>query len=132
MKIEVLRKKPLWELKVIIKALSQPISSFLNTDEDNERLENTRRVLKERNGYEIHWKFYLDYGNNNACHYILSSVEFNMSQLQIKTNIENGDLPKDFNKKELEPIPFGNVSLTLNDILNLPKFTELLKGNKKD
>ena len=48
MKIEILRKKPLWELKVIIKALSQPISSFLNTDEDNERLENTRKVLKER------------------------------------------------------------------------------------
>ena len=48
MKIETLRKKPLWELKVIIKALSQPISSFLNTDEDNERLENTRKVLKER------------------------------------------------------------------------------------
>ena len=48
MKIEALRKKPLWELKVIIKALSQPISSFLNTDEDNERLENTRKVLKER------------------------------------------------------------------------------------
>ena len=48
MKIEILRKKPLWELKVIIKALSQPVSSFLNTDEDNERLENTRKVLKER------------------------------------------------------------------------------------
>ena len=48
MKIEILRKKPLWELKVIIKALSQPISSFLNTDEDNERLENARKVLKER------------------------------------------------------------------------------------
>jgi len=48
MKIEILRKKPLWELKVIIKALSQPVSSFLNTDEDNERLENARKVLKER------------------------------------------------------------------------------------
>ena len=48
MKIEILRKKPLWELRVIIKALSQPISSFLNTDEDNERLENARKVLKER------------------------------------------------------------------------------------
>ena len=72
----------------------------------------------------------MDYGNNNACHYILSSVEFNMSDL------ENVDLPKqlelDFNKKELEPIPFGNLSLTLNDMLNLVKFTELLKGNKKD
>ena len=49
MNIEILRKKPLWELKVMVKALSQPISSFLNTDEDNERLENARKVLKERN-----------------------------------------------------------------------------------
>ena len=48
MNIETLRKKPLWELKVMEKALSQPISSFLNTDEDNERLENARKVLKER------------------------------------------------------------------------------------
>ena len=56
-----------------------------------------------------------------------------MSDLRVKPNQDNGDLPKDFKKKpKLEPIPFGNVSLTLNDILNLPKFTELLKGNKKD
>ena len=59
-----------------------------------------------------------------------------MSQLQIKTNIENGDLPKqmelDFNKKELEPIPFGQHQLTFIDMLNLVKFTELLKGDKKD
>ena len=59
-----------------------------------------------------------------------------MSQLQIKTNIENGDLPKqlefDFNKKELEPIPFGNLPPTFIDMLNIELFTELLKGNKKD
>ena len=48
MNIETLRKKPTWELKVMIKALSQSISSFLNTDEDNERLENARKVIKER------------------------------------------------------------------------------------
>ena len=48
MKIETLRKKATWELKVMVKALSQPISSFLNTDEDNERLENCKLVLKER------------------------------------------------------------------------------------
>jgi len=48
MNIEILRKKPSWELKVMIKALSQSISSFLNTDEDNERLENARKVIKER------------------------------------------------------------------------------------
>ena len=59
-----------------------------------------------------------------------------MSQLQIKTNIENGDLPKqlefDFDKKELEPIPFGNLPPTFIDMLNIELFTELLKGNKKD
>jgi hypothetical protein len=59
-----------------------------------------------------------------------------MPELVIKTAVENGDLPKqlefDFNKKDLEPIPFGNISFTLNDILNLPKFTELLEGNKKE
>ncbi len=48
MNIETLRKKPTWALKVMIKALSQSISSFLNTDEDNERLENAKKVLKER------------------------------------------------------------------------------------
>ena len=48
MNIETLRKSPTWSLKVMIKALSLPISSFLNTDEDNERLENAKKVLKER------------------------------------------------------------------------------------
>jgi len=28
--------------------LSQPISSFINTDEDNQRLEDAKLVLKER------------------------------------------------------------------------------------
>ena len=53
MKIEVLRKKPLWELRVMIKALSQPISSFLNTDEDNKRLENARKVLLEKSSWLV-------------------------------------------------------------------------------
>ena len=48
MNIEILRKKPLWELKVMVKALNQPISGFLNTDEDNERLENCKKIIKER------------------------------------------------------------------------------------
>jgi len=52
------------------------------------------------------------------------------------SDLENVDLPKqlelDFNKKELEPIPFGNLPLTFIDMLNLVKFTELLKGDKKD
>ena len=48
MNIETLRKSPTWSLKVMIKALSQPISSFLNTDEDNERLEKAKQELKRR------------------------------------------------------------------------------------
>ena len=59
-----------------------------------------------------------------------------MPDLRIKPNIENGDLPKqlefDFNKKELEPIPFGNLPPTFTDMLNIELFTELLKGYKKD
>ena len=48
MNIETLRKQSTWSLKDMIKALSIPISSFLNTDEDNERLENAKKVMKER------------------------------------------------------------------------------------
>jgi len=48
MTLETLRKKTTYELKAIIKALSLPISSFLNTDEDNQRLENAKLVLAER------------------------------------------------------------------------------------
>ena len=59
-----------------------------------------------------------------------------MSDLRIKPNIENGDLPEqmefNFEKKELEPIPFGDLPLTFTDMFNIELFTELLKGNKKD
>ena len=59
-----------------------------------------------------------------------------MPELVIKTAVDNGDLPKqlefDFNKKDLEPIPFGQDQLTFIDMLNLVKFTELLEGNKKE
>jgi len=55
-----------------------------------------------------------------------------MTDLRIKPNSENGDLPKDFEKKDLEPMPFGNLPLTFIDMLNLVKFTELLKGDKKE
>ena len=59
-----------------------------------------------------------------------------MSELVKKTAIENGDLSEqmefDFNKKELEPMPFGDLPLTFADMLNIELFTELLKGNKKD
>ena len=43
-----LRTKPTWELRAIVKALSLPVSSFLNTDEDNKRLEQAQIVLYER------------------------------------------------------------------------------------
>ena len=59
-----------------------------------------------------------------------------MPDLRIKANIENGDLPEqmefDFNKNELEPMPFGNLPPTFIDMLNIELFTELLKGDKKD
>jgi hypothetical protein len=59
-----------------------------------------------------------------------------MSELVEKTAIENGDLSEqlefDFNKKELEPISFGNLPPTFIDMLNIELFTELLKGDKKD
>ena len=41
-------------------------------------------------------------------------------------------LELDFNKKDLEPIPFGDLPPTFIDMLNIELFTELLKGNKKD
>jgi len=40
----------------MIKALSQPISSFINTDEDNQRLEDATLVLKERKKYDYRQK----------------------------------------------------------------------------
>jgi len=43
-----LRTLATWELRQIVKALSLPISSFLNTDQDNERLEQAQIVLYER------------------------------------------------------------------------------------
>ena len=76
-----------------------------------------------------------------------------MSHGQIKTNLENGDLSRDMRKAngdklfdfrtkemkeimkekpKLEPIALGGLSLTFADMLNLVKFTELLKDNKKD
>ena len=48
MNIEILRKKANWELKAIQRALTLPVSSFLNTYEDIERLKNVQLVLKER------------------------------------------------------------------------------------
>ena len=56
-----LRNKPTWELRAIIKALS--VIPFLNTDEDNERLEQAQIVLYERRlknsqpiKMEVKWK----------------------------------------------------------------------------
>ena len=44
-----------------------------------------------------------------------------MSDLRIKANIDNGDLPKDFDgkkKPKLEPITFGNCKIELKDMFN--------------
>ena len=43
-----LRTLATWELRAIVKALTLPVSSFLNTDEDNERLEQAQIILYER------------------------------------------------------------------------------------
>jgi len=48
MNIEILRKKANWELKAIQRALTLPISTFLNSYEDIERLKNVQLVLQER------------------------------------------------------------------------------------
>tara|TARA_R110000851_G_scaffold254762_1_gene407323 strand:+ start:129 stop:290 length:162 start_codon:yes stop_codon:yes gene_type:complete len=48
MDIKILENKATWELKVMIKALELPISSFLNDDDDNLRLKNAKKVLKDR------------------------------------------------------------------------------------
>ena len=48
MHISILEKKPTWELKAMVKALSLPVASFLNTEEDNKRLEDCKKILKER------------------------------------------------------------------------------------
>jgi len=48
MDIETLRNQTSWDLKQMIKALSLPISSFLNTEEDNIRLKNAKKVLRDR------------------------------------------------------------------------------------
>tara|TARA_R100001594_G_scaffold148514_1_gene203909 strand:+ start:238 stop:399 length:162 start_codon:yes stop_codon:yes gene_type:complete len=48
MDIKILENKPTWELKAMIKALELPVSSFLNSDDDNLRLKNAKKVLKDR------------------------------------------------------------------------------------
>ena len=48
MDIEILRNQTSWALKAMIKALELPISIFLNSDDDNLRLKNAKKVLMER------------------------------------------------------------------------------------
>ena len=48
MQISILEKKPTWELKAIVQALSLPVASFLNTKQDNKRLEDCKKILKKR------------------------------------------------------------------------------------
>ena len=49
-----------------------------------------------------------------------------MSDLRVKPNIENGDLPKDFDGQEtkLEPITLGDYKIEFEDILNPTKLRE--------
>ena len=49
-----------------------------------------------------------------------------MSDLQVKANIENGDLPKDFDGQEtkLEPITLGKFKIEFEDIFNPIKLRE--------
>lgn len=47
---DIYKRKSTWELRNIIKALSSPVSLFLNTEEDNMRLAIAKRELKRRRG----------------------------------------------------------------------------------
>jgi len=53
---------------------------------------------RKENGYEIHQEFYLDRGDGTSCHHMprnhLYRVGTMMSDLRIKPNQDNGDLPK--------------------------------------
>ena len=48
MNIQTLSKKPTWELKLMVKALSSPVSLFLNDEKAKERLKNAKIVLENR------------------------------------------------------------------------------------
>jgi hypothetical protein len=50
MNIQTLSKKPTWELKLMVKALSSPVSLFLNDEKAEERLKNAKIVLENREG----------------------------------------------------------------------------------
>ena len=49
-----------------------------------------------------------------------------MSDLRVKPNIENGDLPKDYDGQatKLEPITLGDYKIEFEDILNPTKLRE--------
>ena len=58
-----------------------------------------------------------------------------MSDLRIKANIDNGDLPKDFDGQEtkLEPITLGKFKIELKDVFNpttLRKWFEKVNGQE--
>ena len=58
-----------------------------------------------------------------------------MSDLRIKANIDNGDLPEDFDGKEtkLEPITLGKFKIELKDVFNptvLRKWFEKVNGQE--
>jgi len=43
-----MRNRTTWELTQMKKALSSPVASFFNTEEDNNRLMDVKRELKRR------------------------------------------------------------------------------------
>jgi|TARA_Y100000296_G_C4933174_1_gene137655 hypothetical protein len=43
---KIIGNQPTWAIKNMVTALSLPVSKFLNTDEDNERLQAGKIILK--------------------------------------------------------------------------------------
>ena len=43
---KIIGNQPIWAIKNMIEVLSLPISKFLNTDKDNERLQAGKIILK--------------------------------------------------------------------------------------
>ena len=97
--------KPQLELnEVTVKTIGQ-ITDAIKVIADNiNTLQKAVIMLKERVDKidEIHWEFYLDRGDDTASHHLLSDGGITMSDLRIKPNTDNGDLPKDYKNITLE------------------------------
>ena len=97
--------KPQLELnEVTVKTIGQ-ITDAIKVIADNiNTLQKAVIMLKERVDKidEIHWEFYLDRGDDTASRHLLSDGGIIMSDLRIKPNTDNGDLPKDYKNITLE------------------------------